>query len=109
MTFPGETIGTGGDKTCSDCGITPEIKVHVSGGGFYIGTWCNCGPYTRESVEYYASRELAQEAFDKGSWTPRATEFTPAVEDQIVLRAKTEYWTEFALDYADKLREERGM
>ena len=34
--------------------------------GYYIGTWCGCGPYSRESG-YYRTREDAERAFrDEG-------------------------------------------
>ncbi|MFG9964263.1 hypothetical protein ACG3QT_00015 [Pseudomonas paraeruginosa] len=39
--------------------------------GFYIGTLDEEGPASRESVEYYPSRELAQQALDNGTWTQR--------------------------------------
>jgi hypothetical protein len=65
----GETIRSGAPATCPDCGITPDFEVLLSGGGWYIGTMCNCGPYTRES-EYYATPESAQGALDANlvSW-----------------------------------------
>lgn len=65
----GETIRSGAPATCPHCGIAPDMQVYLSGGGWYIGTWCNCGPYTRES-EYYATPESAQGALDSGlvSW-----------------------------------------
>jgi hypothetical protein len=65
----GETIRSGAPTTCPECDYTPEIEVLLSGGGYYIGTFCMCGPYTRES-EYYSTREQAQGALDSGlvSW-----------------------------------------
>jgi ribosomal protein L44E len=77
MTLPGETIGTGASMTCSECKnkVSP-LKVCHSGAGYYIGTICSeCGPYTRESVEYYHTEEAAQFALDNKLWTPRDTEF----------------------------------
>ena len=65
MVMKGETIATGVSKTCEDCGITPELKVHRSAAGWYIGTYCNCGPYSRESG-YYATEALAQRALNSG-------------------------------------------
>ena len=61
----GETLLSGAPKTCSDCGIMPRLQVCRSGAGYYIGTYCDCGPYSRESG-YYATRELAEQAFKKG-------------------------------------------
>ncbi|MCO3741676.1 hypothetical protein FA130_20375, partial [Pseudomonas aeruginosa] len=37
----------------------------------YIGTLDEEGPASRESVEYYPSRDLAQQALDNGTWTQR--------------------------------------
>jgi hypothetical protein len=65
MTLPGETIATGANKTCDDCGVTVELKVLQSSAGYYIGTRCECGPYSRES-DYYSSFESAQHAFNAG-------------------------------------------
>jgi len=75
MALEGETIGTGAPSTCPDCGMVLEVKVLVSGGGYYIGTECDCGPYSRESRDYYPSREKAQAALDTNTWVRRDTEF----------------------------------
>jgi hypothetical protein len=45
----GETIMSGAAETCSDCKRKLDITVCESGAGFYLGTWCNCGPYSRET------------------------------------------------------------
>ncbi|MBX5720558.1 hypothetical protein ISD95_32140, partial [Pseudomonas aeruginosa] len=47
------------------------LQVLMSNAGFYIGTLDEEGPASRESVEYYPSRELAQQALDNGTWTQR--------------------------------------
>lgn len=65
MALPGETIQTGAPATCPDCGVTPPIRVTSSGAGYYIGTWCHCGPYSRESG-YFGSSEDAQAALNSG-------------------------------------------
>jgi len=57
--IPGETIASGAPKKCNDCGVTPPIKVHQSAAGYYIGSYCNCGPYSRES-SYFKTREEAE-------------------------------------------------
>lgn len=67
MTLPGETIGTGAPPRCRDCGVMPPVAVHMSAAGYYVGTYCNCGPYSRESG-YYPSREDAQHALDSGNY-----------------------------------------
>lgn len=48
-----------------------ELQVCHSGAGFYIGTWDNEGPISRESVEYYPSYEIAEEALKNSTWTQR--------------------------------------
>lgn len=57
----GETIATGAADKCKDCGHELVLGVQKSAAGFYLGTWCGCGPYSRESG-YYATREEAEEA-----------------------------------------------
>lgn len=47
------------------------LQVLMSNAGFYIGTLDEEGPASRESVEYYQSRELAQQALDNGTWSQR--------------------------------------
>ncbi|MEX0448117.1 hypothetical protein [Xenorhabdus sp. SGI246] len=39
--------------------------------GFYIGTMDEGKPCSRESVEYFAYRELAEFALKQGCWTQR--------------------------------------
>jgi hypothetical protein len=63
MTLPGETIRTGAPGTCPDCGVKVENEVHMSAAGYYIGTYCNCGPYSRESG-YYRTRAEAEAALE---------------------------------------------
>lgn len=65
--IPGETILTGADPTCDDCGVTPVFGVYHSGAGYYVGTYCNCGPYSRES-SYYRTHELAEQALKSGDF-----------------------------------------
>jgi hypothetical protein len=67
MTLPGETIGTGAPSRCPDCQKMPYLDVYLSGGGFYIGTACLCGPYSRESG-YYRTRADAERAFATGGY-----------------------------------------
>jgi hypothetical protein len=50
MTLPGETIASGAAPRCEDCGVMAKLDVYRSAApGYYIGTYCDCGPYTRES------------------------------------------------------------
>lgn len=67
MVLPGETIATGGPATCSDCKVTPKLEVLRSPAGYYIGTMCECGPYSRES-DYFDTPEDAQKALDAGGY-----------------------------------------
>lgn len=59
--LPGET-GHSFD-TCEDCHRLLVPQVLRSAAGYYIGTACSCGPYSRESG-YYSSREEAQRDLD---------------------------------------------
>ena len=45
--LPGETIHSGASRTCTTCNITVVEQVCYSASGYYIGTTCNCGPYSR--------------------------------------------------------------
>lgn len=56
--LPGETIGNGAPKSCPDCGVRLEPEVLWTPAGYYIGTRCKCGPYSRES-EYFKKSEDA--------------------------------------------------
>jgi len=69
--LPGETIRSGAPSTCPDCGVTPLLGVYKSGAGYYIGTYCNCGPYSRESLDYYPDQATANKHFNNGTWVPR--------------------------------------
>ncbi len=66
----GETIATGAPDTCPDCGTKLVVSVHHSAAGFYLGTVCRCGPYSRESG-YYQTKAEAQTALDGQTWKPR--------------------------------------
>ena len=49
-----------------------ELQVLQSAAGFYIGTLCpQDGPFTRESVEYFPTRALADAALRSDRWTQR--------------------------------------
>lgn len=54
------------------CNLTLPIQVLKSAAGFYIGTICNVeGPISRESVEYWTTKEKAESALQLGEWTQR--------------------------------------
>ncbi|EAM3159732.1 hypothetical protein NJB71_001276 [Salmonella enterica] len=52
-------------------GLSLPLQVLRSGAGFYIGTGNEMGPVSRESVEYFASAELAERALEQGTWSQR--------------------------------------
>lgn len=66
--IPGETIASGASPTCSHCKVTPVIQVYSSNTRYYIGTWCDCGPYSRESG-YYPTREIAQAHLNSNNYS----------------------------------------
>jgi hypothetical protein len=61
----GETLLYGAPRTCPNCGFMPELKVYWTVAGYYIGTYCNCRPYSRESG-YYRTEKEAEAAFRTG-------------------------------------------
>ncbi|EBP6143861.1 hypothetical protein KOM24_005015 [Salmonella enterica] len=52
-------------------GLSLPLQILRSGAGFYIGTANEMGPVSRESVEYFASAELAERALEQGTWSQR--------------------------------------
>lgn len=57
--LPGE-IGHN-NTICPDCSTELKLQVLRSFAGFYLGTQCYCGPYSRESG-YFKTREDAEKA-----------------------------------------------
>lgn len=53
------------------CKVSLPLMVCKSAAGFYIGTMQNGEPMSRESVEYYATREKAEYALANDTWTQR--------------------------------------
>lgn len=47
------------------------LRVLQSAAGFYLGTMGPEGPYSRESMEYFPTREIADAALASGDWTQR--------------------------------------
>jgi len=54
----GETVLSGAPQTCQDCGIQVHLDVYLSQSGWYVGTVCKCGPYSRESG-YFSTANAA--------------------------------------------------
>lgn len=52
-------------------GTVLPFRVLKSGAGYYIGTYDEQGPYSRESQRYWRTREQAQKALDTGRWLPK--------------------------------------
>ncbi|WP_263769623.1 hypothetical protein [Propionivibrio soli] len=52
-------------------GACLTVEVLESAEGFYIGTREDDLPFSRESVEYYPSRAVAERALHGGTWTQR--------------------------------------
>jgi len=65
--LPGETIATGAENPCPVCNTVLVNEVLHSPAGYYIGTQCKCGPYSRESG-YYRTSDIAQWALDHGGY-----------------------------------------
>lgn len=57
----GETITSGEPSACPDCGTKLVLEVLSSNAGYYLGTRCNCGPYSRETG-YFKSWKVANAA-----------------------------------------------
>lgn len=66
--LPGETLQSGAPARCPTCKTDLVVGVQRSAGGWYIGTVCQCGPYTRESG-YYRTEHDAQTALRLGLYS----------------------------------------
>lgn len=53
------------------CQIRLPLQVLESAAGYYIGTANDEGPVSRESVEYWRKKELAELALRQDLWTQR--------------------------------------
>lgn len=62
--LPGECGHIG--CVCSDCGVELKAQILRSAAGYYLGTQCNCGPYSRESGYYRTREEIVRLANRKG-------------------------------------------
>ena len=47
------------------------LSVCWSAAGYYIGTSCKRGAFSRESAEYFRTLEAAESALASGQWTQR--------------------------------------
>ncbi len=64
--------------TCSDCNMKLDLEVLMSAAGCYIGRWCNCGPYSRES-HYFRTRNEAEAALNSGNYEKRQDAYAPSL------------------------------
>lgn len=48
-------------EICPDCGRKLDPTICRSAAGYYVGSMCDCGPYSRESG-YYRTYEKAEAA-----------------------------------------------
>lgn len=80
MTLPGETIGTGASPRCPDCGVMPHLDVYSSMAGYYVGTYCDCGPYSRESGYFrtFDEADRALQGFDERTTAYTGSDGAPA-------------------------------
>lgn len=62
-----ETLGKNHNRTCIQCEQKLENEVLMSAAGYYIGTSCLCGPYSRESG-YYRSYQDAQKDLNSNTY-----------------------------------------
>lgn len=67
MTIEGETLETGAPCVCANCGARVVLGVWRSAAGYYVGTRCSCGPYTRESG-YYRTEDEGRAALASGEY-----------------------------------------
>ncbi|CGT98985.1 Uncharacterised protein [Salmonella enterica subsp. enterica serovar Typhi] len=57
----------------AQAGYTLSLQVLSSVRGYYIGTQCDEGLVSRESVEYYRGHEQAAQVLENGTWTQRTS------------------------------------
>lgn len=58
-------------KLASELGLWLPVRVLQSFRGFYLGTANEEGPVSRESEEYWPTREAATSALADGRWTQK--------------------------------------
>ena len=58
-------------QLAKDAGYYLELQVLQSAAGFYLGTWDDEGPVSRESQQYWKTYEEAAQAIESGEWIQR--------------------------------------
>ena len=56
-------------KLALEFGLRLPVQILQSNAGWYLGSANEEGPVSRESLEYWPRRELAQTALTEGHWT----------------------------------------
>jgi hypothetical protein len=68
--MPGETVASGAQDTCFECGKQLEPEVCQSAAGYYVGYMANCcyGPHSRETgyFDTYEEAEKVLEGIKRG-------------------------------------------
>lgn len=65
--LPGEAIAGGAPDTCANCGTKLTNEMLCSRAGYYIGTQCECGPYSGSQA--YRTYEFVQSALNSGPFS----------------------------------------
>ncbi|MGZ0719056.1 MULTISPECIES: hypothetical protein [Pseudomonas] len=60
-----------GKLAFDECGIKYPLQILKSAAGYYIGTYDEFEPVSRESSEYYRTRAAAEQAMTLNTWTQR--------------------------------------
>lgn len=58
-------------RLAAQSGYRLPLEVLQSANGFYLGTADQEGPVSRESMEYFPTRQAADKALESGQWTQR--------------------------------------
>lgn len=57
--LPGECLMADAPSVCPNCQQVPRTSIHREDRGSWVQTWCDCGPYSRET-DYLPSHEHAE-------------------------------------------------
>jgi hypothetical protein len=68
-----EHVQNPGKLALEYCKKRLELKVLKSNNGYYLGTFNDEGPCSRESLEYWKTQDLAEKAMASGDWTQKDT------------------------------------
>ncbi len=61
-----------GSVALKELRVALRVEVLESNAGFYIGTVDSEGPVSRESEEYWSTRDEAEQILNSGSWDRRS-------------------------------------